>query len=323
MKKVLKFKVLALALCAAVFISCDNDDDPKPVDNTITGVAIGNPNLKILVQALTRADLATTLKGTGKFTVFAPTDAAFTAYLRANNIADINAVPVPALRELLLNHVVSGEAKAASLTTSYIKTLGKGAASATNNLSMFVNVTGSAVRLNGVSSVTTADVMASNGVIHVVDAVIGLPTVVTHAAANPNFSTLVSVLNRDGQPNLVTALSATGPFTVFAPTNAAFTALNTELLPGGIASVSAANLTRVLQYHVVSPANVLAASLTEGQVVTPILMPTQTFTVLLAGGAKIRDARARVTNITATDVQCSNGVIHVLDRGLLPLFPGG
>ena len=322
MKKILKFKVIALALFAAVFISCDNADDPPAVvDTTITGVASSNPNLKILVQALTRADLAEALKTSGKFTVFAPTDAAFITFLRANNFADINAVPVAALKEILLNHVVNGEAKAASLTTSYIKTLGKGTASVSNTLSMYVNVSTAGVKLNGVSSVTTADVMASNGVIHIVDAVIGLPTIVTHASANPNFSSLVAALTGPGQPAFTTTLAGTGPFTVFAPINAAFTALNTELAPGGIVSVSAANLTRILQYHVVSPANLLAASLMEGQVVTPILTPTQTFTVLLAGGAKIRDARARVTIIVATDVQCSNGVIHVLDKVLLPVFP--
>ncbi|SHF76149.1 Uncaracterized surface protein containing fasciclin (FAS1) repeats [Flavobacterium segetis] len=319
MKKVLGLKVLALALFAAVFISCDNNNDPVvPVDNTITGVAVKNPNLKILVQALTRAELATTLQGTGKFTVFAPTDAAFTAFLKTTPYATINDVPVAALKEILLNHVISGEAKAASLTTGYIKTLAKGSASATNTLSMYVDLT-SGVKLNGVAKVTTADVAASNGVIHVVDAVIGLPTVVTHAAANANFSTLVSVLNREGQPNLVTALSAAGPFTVFAPTNAAFTALNTELAPSGIAGVSAANLTKVLQYHVVS-GNILSSSLTNGQVVTPILTPSQTFTIQTTSGVKITDARARVSTVMIADVQCSNGVIHAVDKVLLPVL---
>ena len=319
MKKVLGLKVLALALFAAVFISCDNNDDPVvPVDNTITGVAVKNPNLKILVQALTRAELATTLQGSGKFTVFAPTDAAFTAFLKTTPYATINDVPVAALKEILLNHVISGEAKAASLTTGYIKTLAKGSASATNTLSMYVDLT-SGVKLNGVAKVTTADVAASNGVIHVVDAVIGLPTVVTHAAANANFSTLVSVLNREGQPNLVTALSAAGPFTVFAPTNAAFTALNTELAPSGIAGVSAANLTKVLQYHVVS-GNILSSSLTNGQVVTPILTPSQTFTIQTTSGVKITDARARVSTVMIADVQCSNGVIHAVDKVLLPVL---
>jgi uncharacterized surface protein with fasciclin (FAS1) repeats len=103
-----------------------------------------------------------------------------------------------------------------------------------------------------------------------------LPTIVTHALANPNFTSLVGALTGAGQPDFVTILSGTGPFTVFAPTNAAFTALNTELAPGGIASVSAANLTKVLQYHVVS-GNILAATLTEGQIVTTL--NTQTFTV--------------------------------------------
>ena len=319
MKNLLKLKVLAIMLVAIVFVSCDDSEDPMPVDNTITGLAVKNPNLKILVQALTRADLAGTLKGAGPFTVFAPTDAAFTAFLKTTPYATINDVPKDVLTQILLNHVVSGSVKSTALTTTYIKTLAKGSASATNNLSMYVDIT-SGVKLNGVATVTTADVMASNGVIHVVDAVIGLPTVVTHALANKNFTSLVGALTGSGQPNFVGTLSGTGSFTVFAPTNAAFTALNTELAPGGIASVSAANLTKVLQYHVVSGANVLAATLTEGQIVTPILTPAQTFTIQLTGGAKIKDARNRVSNIIITDVQCSNGVIHAIDKVLLPTF---
>jgi uncharacterized surface protein with fasciclin (FAS1) repeats len=321
MKNLFKIKCLVLlTFFAFAATSCDNDDDnPAPVDNTITGKAIATTNLSILVQALVKADLATTLKGSGPYTVFAPTNAAFTAFLTANSYATINDVPTAALTQILLNHVVTGTVKSTDLSTGYIKTLAKGSASASNTLSMYVN-TSAGVKLNGVATVTTADVMASNGVIHIVDQVIGLPTIVTHAAANPNFSTLVSFLNRPGEPNLITALSATGPFTVFAPTNAAFTALNLELAPGGIASVSAANLTKVLQYHVVSPANVLAASLTEGQIITPILTPAQTFTIQLTGGAKIKDARNRISNIVATDVQCSNGVIHVLDKVLLPIL---
>ena len=200
-----------------------------------------------------------------------------------------------------------------------IKTLAKGSASVTNTLSMYVDIT-SSVKLNGVANVTIADVIASNGVIHVVDAVIGLPTIVTHALANKNFSSLVSALTGAGQPDFVTILSGTGPFTVFAPTNTAFTALNTELAPGGIAGVSAANLTKVLQYHVVSPANVLAATLTEGQMVTPILTPAQKFTIQLTGGTKIKDANNRLSNIIITDVQCTNGVIHAVDRVLLPVL---
>lgn len=318
----MKNSIKKIALCffvATSFLitSCSSDDDNQvKVDNTITGVASKNPEFSILVEALVKTDLAATLQGTDNYTVFAPTNAAFTAYLGTTNI---NAVPTATLKELLLNHVLVGTKKAADLSTKYEKTLAKGAASTTNTLSMFVNVTGGTVKLNGTATVTTADVAASNGVIHIVDKVIELPTVATHAIANSNFTTLVSVLNRPNQPNFATTLSGAGTFTVFAPTNAAFTSLDTELAAaGGIAGVSADNLTKVLQYHVVSPANVLAASLTEGQLVTPILSPAQQFTIQLTGGAKIKDARNRLSNIIITDVQCSNGVIHAIDKVLLP-----
>jgi uncharacterized surface protein with fasciclin (FAS1) repeats len=320
MKNLLKIKCLALlTFFAIVGTSCDNNDDDNsaPVDNTITGKAIATTNLSILVQALVKADLAITLQGTGPYTVFAPTNEAFTAFLASTSYATINDVPKDVLTQILLNHVVTGAVKSTDLSTGYIKTLAKGSASATNTLSMFVN-TSAGVKLNGVAKVTTADIMASNGVIHIVDKVIGLPTIVTHATANPNFTSLVGALTGAGQPNFVSILSGTGPFTVFAPTNDAFTALNAELAPGGIVGVSAANLTKVLQYHVAS-GNVLAASLTEGQVVATLQTP-QTFTIQLTGGAKIKDANNRISTIIATDVQCSNGVIHVLNKVLLPIL---
>jgi uncharacterized surface protein with fasciclin (FAS1) repeats len=315
MKILSKLKIaIAIIALTSFTISCDNDDD-MPVDNTITGIAKTNSNLTILVQALVKADLAGTLQGTGPFTVFAPTDAAFTAFLKTTPYATLNDVPKDVLTQILLNHVVSGKVKSTDLSTGYVKTLAKSATSGTNTMSMYIDLT-SGVKLNGVAKVTTADVMASNGVIHVVDAVINLPTIVTHATANTNFTSLVGALTKAGQPDFVSILSGTGPFTVFAPTNDAFTAFNTELAPGGIAGVSSTNLTKVLQYHVVS-GNILAASLTEGQIVSTLQTP-QTFTIQLAGGAKIKDVNNRISTIVATDVQCSNGVIHVLNKVLLP-----
>ena len=318
MKTVSKIKVIIAFIALTSFtISCDNDDDPMPTaDNTITGLAKTNPNLSILVEVLTKAELAGALTGVGPYTVFAPTNDAFTAFLKSTPYATLNDVPKSVLTEILLNHVVSGNVKSTDLKTGYVKTLAKSATSGTNTMSMYVDLT-SGVKLNGISKVTIADVMASNGVIHIVDKVIGLPTIVTHATANPNFTSLVGALTAAGQPDFVSILSGVGPFTVFAPTNAAFTSLNTELASsGGIAGVSSTNLTKVLQYHVAS-GNVLAASLTEGQIVTT-LQASQKFTVLLAGGAKIKDVNNRMSNIVATDVQCSNGVIHVLDKVLLP-----
>lgn len=322
-------KIMALIACFALtFSSCSDDDNTvvvEPVDNTITGIASRTNDLSILVQALTRADLATTLQGSGPFTVFAPTNAAFTSFLSANGFANLDAVPVPILREILLNHVVSGAVQSTGLVNNtYIKTLGKGSASNTNTLSMYVNTT-SGVRLNGVSSVTTPNVIASNGVVHIVNAVIGLPTIVTHAAANPNFSILATAVtstatNGNGfgdQTAVATALTTnTTPLTVFAPTNAAFTAATTG--SGFAVGATPAQVTTVLQYHVTGAGNVLAASLTNGQVIPTVTSPVQNLTVNLTGGAKLIDTTPTASNIIVTDVQCANGVIHAVDKVLQP-----
>lgn len=316
MKTLSKLRVFALIFFAIAFVSCDNNDDP--VDNTITGLAQRNSNLKILVQALTRADLATTLQGVGPFTVFAPTDAAFTAFLKTTPYATINDVPKDVLTQILLNHVVSGSVKSTALSTGYIKTLAKGSASTSNTLSMYVDLT-SGVKLNGVAKVTTADVMASNGVIHVVDGVIGLPTIVTHAMANPMFSTLVSALTYNPQSGFAGVLSGTtsSPFTVFAPTNAAFTAFLGETTYSSLSAIPANVLEKTLKYHVVTGANVLSTAITENQVITTF--SGQTATVKFTP-TRLLDVSGRNCNIIATDVQCSNGVIHVLEKVLLPTF---
>lgn len=317
--EILSRSKIVLAIISLLFftISCDdnNSDDMPNVDNTITGIAKSNSNFTLLYQALIKAELAETLKGTTPYTVFAPTDAAFIAFLKTTPYASINDVPKEALTQILLNHVVIGTVKSTDLTNGYVKTLAKSATSGMNTMSLYVDLT-SGVKLNGVASVSTPDIKASNGYIHIVDAVINLPTIVTHALANKNFTSLVGALTKAGQPDFVNILSGTGPFTVFAPTNDAFVALNTELAPEGIAGVSAESLTKVLLYHVVS-GNILAASLTEGQIVNTKQDP-QSFSIQLTGGAKIKDNNDRISTIVATDVQCSNGVIHVLNKVLLP-----
>jgi transforming growth factor-beta-induced protein len=159
------------------------------------------------------------------------------------------------------------------------------------------------------SKVVKADVMASNGIIHVIDKVILPASVVSHAINNPNFSILVQAVVK---ANLVEALSGTGPFTVFAPTNAAFNALFATLGVSGISDLSAETLTPILLYHVVS-GNVLASQVSSGNV--PTLKEGSSLNVMVNGsGVKINNA----SNVVATDVQGSNGVIHAIDAVLLP-----
>nr|WP_288934336.1 fasciclin domain-containing protein [uncultured Allomuricauda sp.] len=282
-------------------------DIPNIVDH-----AVANPGLTSLVGALTDGgnttftDLLSNEEET--FTVFAPGNDAFSAFTNPNT-NDLNAI--------LSNHVVVGAAAFSSgLTNSYVNTAAEFATD--ENLSLYIN-TDDGVTLNGTSNVMMADIVASNGVIHTVDAVIDLPTVVTFAAADPNFSTLVQALT-ELTPNtdFVSVLSAqdgagSDPFTVFAPTNTAFDAL---------ASIPAeADLIPILQHHVVAGANVRSGDLSDGATATTL--EGDMITINLPGtGDNIADITDGAGNpgigIDAVDVQAINGVIHVVDTVLIP-----
>ncbi len=304
-------------LFALLLTSCEETRDDFETPKSIYELASSDADLSNLKAAIDKAGLAGTLGASGSFTIFAPSNAAFSQFLADNGFASLNDVPTAALKEILLNHVLASKVMAAQVTTGYVSTLAKGNASSAKNLSMYIN-TASGVRINGISTVTKTDISASNGVIHKVDKVIGLPTVVTHALANPNFSSLVTALSRSDMPNFAAILSGTtnSPFTVFAPTNAAFTSLLTELSLPNLGAVPTSTLENVLKYHVVAGANVLSTDITNNMNVTTF--QGGTFKITTTGGVKITDANNRVSNVIATDVQCSNGVIHAIDKVLLP-----
>lgn len=317
-KNILKF--LMITLLITFFTSCSSDDDNNsaPASNTIADFVNNNADYSSLKAALDRANLTTVLSGSTDYTVFAPNNAAFSTFLNANGFASLNDVPVDVLTQVLLNHVVNGTNLSSSLSTGYIQTLAE--ESTTNNrLSMYVNTT-SGVRLNGVSSVTTANVSVDNGVIHAVDTVIGLPTVVTFATADNTFSTLVAALTRENSFTYVTTLSTSNgtspaPFTVFAPTNTAFTDLLTELNVASLNDIATGTLEATLNTHVVGGANVLSSTLADNTTVNTL---GDSFTINVTGGASFTDQNNRTGNIIVTDVQAANGVIHVIDKVILP-----
>ncbi|MBT8209212.1 MAG: fasciclin domain-containing protein, partial [Eudoraea sp.] len=178
------FKTLILVFALSFIWAC-SDDDSDPVvaaDPDIVDLALDTEDLSILVEALQAANLVTTLQGDGPFTVFAPTNAAFQAFLTDNNFASLSDVPVDVLTQVLLNHVVAGTNLSTGLSTGYVSSSSTAGAGG-NALSLYIN-TSNGVSINGVSDVVTPDVVASNGVVHIVDAVIGLPDVVDHAVAN-------------------------------------------------------------------------------------------------------------------------------------------
>ena len=323
MKNLLRLSKLTLLLFVGFSIlSCSDDDEvttPTGPSN-IVEIAMDTPDLSNLVAALSVADgnLVDVLSG-GEFTVLAPTNEAFETFLAANGFMSLSDVPTDVLSNILLNHVITGTVNSTNLVDAGS---GYSTTNASNmdgdNLSLYFD-TSSGVTFNGISSVVAADIVASNGIVHVVDEVIALPTVVTFAASNPAFATLVAALTReDHTTDFLSILSTTtepSPFTVFAPTNDAFGSLLSELGLNALGDIPISTLEATLATHVVVEANVRSTDLVDGMPITTIGSP---LTVSLTAGAQLVDTNNRVSNIVAVDVQAYNGVIHVIDKVLLP-----
>jgi uncharacterized surface protein with fasciclin (FAS1) repeats len=316
------FLYAMLFMASLAFVGCSDDtedSDPLPVTtatNTIVDIA-GGTDFTTLAAALTRVGLIETLQGEGPFTVFAPTNAAFDALLTELKIDGLDNVSDAQLTEILLNHVVSGKVLSTDLTAGYVNTLATGAQQ--TKVSLLVDLT-AGVKLNDRAIVTTANVNADNGVVHVIDKVLLVPDVVDAAVANPNFSILVAALTdeRLADVDFVSILSGDGPFTVFAPTNAAFQ----DLLDSNedwksLADIDPATLEAVLKYHVIVGDNVTASEITDG--LTPTTFEGSTFTINTTDGVVITDKGGNKSTVQIADVQTTNGVIHAISRVLLPI----
>eukprot|EP01050_Picozoa_sp_SAG11_P007984 SAG11_NODE_683_length_7747_cov_3.047463_1_plen_316_part_00 len=270
---------------------------------TIIDLAVATPSLSTLVAAVTAGDLVETLSGPGPFTVFAPSNEAF-ARLPPAELARLLAPENQAeLVNLLTYHVASGDVRAGDLSNGQqVETL--------QGQDVGVTILGSRV-LIGDGEVTTADVLATNGVVHIIDEVL-LPrpdaTIVDLAVATPSLSTLVIAVTAAG---LVETLSGPGPFTVFAPSNEAFARLPSGTIEFLLDPENIDELIRVLTYHVVS-GDVRANDLCNGQQVETLQGGTVNVTIL---GSRVFIGDGQVT---AADVVASNGVVHIIDEVLLP-----
>ena len=273
-------------------------------DGNIVQTAVGAGQFTTLVALLQQTGLADTLAGGGPFTVFAPTDAAF-AKVPPATLQALAADPAK-LRQVLLYHVVSGAVPAADV----VKLTG---AKTVNGASVTIKVADGTVRVDG-ATVTATDVMASNGIIHVIDSVL-IPkaapaatpkNIVQTAVAAGQFKTLASLLKKAG---LAGTLQGRGPFTVFAPTDAAFAKVPKATLAA--LGKNRAKLRAVLLYHVV-----------KGKVTAKQVVKLRSAKTLNGQSVPIRVRSGKVTvggaAVTATDVAASNGVIHVIDRVLIP-----
>ena len=300
--------VIDTVLVPQVATEMEETTEPEPVvQPDIVEIAVGDGRFTTLVAALEAAGLVETLQGEGPFTVFAPTDEAF-AKLPEGTVESF-LQDIPALTDILLYHVVAG-----AVSSEQVVTLDS--AETVQGESLTISVDGGTVSI-GEATVLIADIEASNGIIHVIDAVL-IPQVATEpepavatdiveiAVSDGRFTTLVAALEAAG---LVETLQGEGPFTVFAPTDEAFAKLPEGTVESLLQDIPA--LTDILLYHVV------AGAVTSEQVVT--LDSAET----VQGGSlaiSVSDGTVSIGEATVliADIEASNGIIHVIDSVLIP-----
>lgn len=297
-----------------IFISAANGTPillPKHSTRNLAEVAIAAGDFSTLVTALTVTNLATTVATGGPFTVFAPTDAAF-AKLDAEVLNALVTEQTDTLANILLYHVVDG------IFTSDMLLFDPMSVFRGQQLDFFVptlagselslQVTPFGLLINGSSVVQAADIRAANGVIHVIDTVLTPPGTIVDLAISNGFSTLVDlVLAAD----LAGLLSSEGPFTVFAPTNDAFAALDPATVAFLLSEEGRETLISILTYHVI-PGKIFASEVPVG-VEVPTANGAPVVFSSTASGLAINGA-----NIVATNVLGSNGIVHVIDAVILP-----
>jgi uncharacterized surface protein with fasciclin (FAS1) repeats len=336
LKNFFKKTSLVLALSLPLFItSCDDDNDGIVVQpKTITETVVEGANFTLLEAAVLKAGYATLLGTTPNLTVFAPNDDAFRQLdITGDGVPDldteakINALSgagLDLLKAVLNYHVLTSRVPSSAITAAGIQSATYAVSGAGPNL--FAKINAAKAYINGVE-VVAADVAAANGIIHVINRVLVPPaTTITGAVvANPNFSRLLYAINRvknGGGADIAAALNGAGPITVFAPTNAAFTASGFAT-DASLDAVPVTDLQKIILHHAVG-ARVFSSDLSAGSVSSLLTATdaTKTLTINLTGpavyGAGNGAAAANWPKITGVNLVQTNGVIHVIDRVILP-----
>jgi uncharacterized surface protein with fasciclin (FAS1) repeats len=292
-------------------LSCKKEEEKPMVRKTITEVVSSNTAFSTLKNAVTKANLANTLSGTGPFTVFAPNDQAFAASGITSNV--LNSLTAEQTKNILLYHTLGSRVLAANVPNgpnAEVTTL--------SGDKIYVTKDSRGVFVNG-WKVTQADVPASNGVIHSIERVLMAPAghLVQVAQGNNDLTYLVAAVIRasQGTTNVAQILSSDGPFTVFAPTNQAFIQAGFPTI-ASIQSADPNTLATILTYHVI-PSRAFSSDLSNGQSLTTA--QGGTLQVTLGSSATIKGAsNPTPSTITAVNIMATNGVVHLIDRVLLP-----
>ena len=317
-----RLNILSLILILISLLSCSKDEsEPKMViQQTIFEHLAGSMGYSYLTYALQKTDLDDVLNGSEDYTLYAPNNSAFISFLMRGGYRSLDEVPTEILKKLLLNHVMAGQIRYRDFKSGYYPTA---ASSHVNDrpLSMYINQVNMRVTLNGSSRIVQGNVNASNGVIHAVNALIPIPSLVTFVMADTNLYNLGLALTRNDLtvdfPSILSTEngSAPAPFTFFAPNNTAFVDLLNELELERLSSIDEPTLNLTLNHHLVVETNALSTDLSDNLTLNTL---GGKITANVSGGATLTDGNERVSNIIALDIQANNGVLHIVDKVILP-----
>lgn len=318
MKRVSRLTRAAIQFFVVVLVAgfvgaCTDKDNDEPTPQSITDIVLANNDFSILRAAVQRAGLADALRG-GTLTVFAPNNAAFQASGFADAAA-VTALPVATIKSVLQYHVLGSTVTASQIavgTNSAVPTL--------EGINVYVSkpTASSGVSVNN-ARVTTADVQAANGVIHIIDRVMMPPSqnLLQVAQGNPAFTYLVAAATRaaTSNPAIVAALtSTTDAYTVFAPTNDAFIAAGFPTI-ASIQTASPAALAPIILNHVI-PGRAFSPILTTGNVAAA---SGGQLALNVSNGVTVTGkGNTQASKVVTADILATNGVVHVIDRVLLP-----
>ena len=296
----------------------DNSDDGEDVETnqTLTAYFRDNPDYSILSTAIEQIGFSAALDNPSSYTFFAPDNNAFTRYLQSLGISDVRNISTGLLTQIIQYHMLSGRRDRSELNTGYTMALAREFASQ-GNVHMYITKSENTIRINNTVEITSGNIQTTNGTILKVSEVIALPTIATFIESDPELAGLAEVISRETDNKVFELLGLIDrDFTFLAPNNAAFDAVLTELEYATIDAVPEAELVNILENHI-HPNDIKRQNkLTDNLMM--VMKNENNVTVSNANSIEFIDENQRNSRLLTANIQAWNGVIHMVDKVLLP-----
>ncbi len=317
--------IFALLLSLILFSNCKREiflnpnyeligNDPQP---SAMEFIESNPDLTELERIMGVTGWDEKIMTTDSFTFFAPTNEAFEKFITENEAYNsINDIPSAIITDLLDYHLIKNKGYILRDTfTEFLPTTSLSNFDGPNSL--FIKTEGS-IRINGERKVALQDVRLKNSIIHMMGEVATPISLLDIIEVHPELTTFAELFEReDIASDINELLNGEGPFTIFAPTNGAFSDLFSELEINGIGGIPVAELKKVLQYHIIKTDNLRSENLEPSSKISTLLS-NQELTIGVSNNIKNIRGNNRTANLISTDGQGSNGVLHLIDKVLIP-----